>query len=468
MSKKSVLNDKGKGTGHREVRPIWNNTQRINHQNKFVPTAVLSRSRRMPVSTAKQNVNTATPKNRVNVSKLKINNFPKSHSPIKRPFYKSTVLNTRALKEKVNIVSVNGVNTAGQTVVSTVKGNRVTTVEAPTGCVWRPKKTDLKMAPMTILDHGSQKEHMTGNKALLTDYQDIDGGFVFFGGSTRGGKITCIVTAGNQTNKNASPQETNGNTGLKKNVDARQTKEENVFTQQYILFPLWSSISSSYKSSDDKAKDYTVDDDACKKTVQNHQVKYDQALKNEKITRANSTNSFNTVSTLVNTASASRTFSPVDHQVDSSFVPLVESFLLIWVEAMARGTACIQDSEGWTLVDLLVAKAQLTILNHLDELPLECIEHMENKIDSLGNGRVIIQRDFDQLETELQEARTQISEFQKVQIRHDGEIVLAGVRTSTLEILIEDIQVRHRSDTKNLLNKIHKLKNHKGGPPLDY
>ncbi|GKE27693.1 hypothetical protein Tco_1443077, partial [Tanacetum coccineum] len=32
--------------------------------------------------------------------------------------------------------------------------------------------------------------HMTGNKALLTDYHDIDGGFVAFGGSTRGGKIT--------------------------------------------------------------------------------------------------------------------------------------------------------------------------------------------------------------------------------------------------------------------------------------
>ncbi|GJV71409.1 hypothetical protein Tco_1491404 [Tanacetum coccineum] len=102
-----------------------------------------------------------------------------------------------------------------------------------------------------------------------------------------------------------------------------------------------------------------------------------------------------------------------------------------------------------------------TILNHLDELPLECIEHVENKIEGLGNGRVILQRDFDQLETELQEARTQISEFQ---IRHEDEIVLARVRTYTLEILIEDIQVRHRSDMKNLLNKIHKLKNHNGGP----
>ncbi|GJY45874.1 hypothetical protein Tco_0434937 [Tanacetum coccineum] len=52
-----------------------------------------------------------------------------------------------------------------------------------------------------------------------------------------------------------------------------------------------------------------------------------------------------------------------------------------------------------------------TILNHLDELPLERIEHMEDKIEGLGNGRVIIQRDFDQLEIELQEAHTQIAGF---------------------------------------------------------
>ncbi|GKB10939.1 putative ribonuclease H-like domain-containing protein [Tanacetum coccineum] len=32
--------------------------------------------------------------------------------------------------------------------------------------------------------------HMTGNKDFLSDYQDIDGGFVAFGGSARGGKIT--------------------------------------------------------------------------------------------------------------------------------------------------------------------------------------------------------------------------------------------------------------------------------------
>ncbi|GJV65128.1 hypothetical protein Tco_1475956 [Tanacetum coccineum] len=90
-----------------------------------------------------------------------------------------------------------------------------------------------------------------------------------------------------------------------------------------------------------------------------------------------------------------------------------------------------------------------TILNHLDELPLERIEHMEDKIEGLGNGRVIIQRDFDRLETELQEARTQISGFQREQIRHDDEIVLARVRISTLEMIIEDIQNGSQEDIKS-------------------
>nr|GEX14228.1 hypothetical protein [Tanacetum cinerariifolium] len=50
-----------------------------------------------------------------------------------------------------------------------------------------------------------------------------------------------------------------------------------------------------------------------------------------------------------------------------------------------------------------------TILNHLDELPLEHIEQVEEKIEGLSNVRIIIQRDLDSLETELQEARTQIA-----------------------------------------------------------
>nr|GFC00878.1 ribonuclease H-like domain-containing protein [Tanacetum cinerariifolium] len=40
-----------------------------------------------------------------------------------------------------------------------------------------------------IFDSGCSR-HMTGNKSYLTDYQEIDGGFVAFGGNAKGGKIT--------------------------------------------------------------------------------------------------------------------------------------------------------------------------------------------------------------------------------------------------------------------------------------
>nr|GEV45110.1 reverse transcriptase domain-containing protein [Tanacetum cinerariifolium] len=69
---------------------------------------------------------------------------------------------------------------------------------------------------------------------------------------------------------------------------------------------------------------------------------------------------------------------------------------------------------------------------------------MEDKIRGLGNGRVIIQRDFNRLETELKEAHTQIAELQKKKIGHDDEVVLAHVRISTLEMIIEDIQAAIR------------------------
>ncbi|GKF54884.1 hypothetical protein Tco_0165224 [Tanacetum coccineum] len=111
-------------------------------------------------------------------------------------FYKSTAPNTRISNEKVNTVRVNVVNTAGQTAVSAVKGNGVTAVKASAGCVWRPKMTDLNngnpqqaLKNQGIFDSGCSR-HMTGNKDFLTDYQELDDGFVAFGGSARGGKIT--------------------------------------------------------------------------------------------------------------------------------------------------------------------------------------------------------------------------------------------------------------------------------------
>ncbi|GJT83448.1 ribonuclease H-like domain-containing protein [Tanacetum coccineum] len=55
--------------------------------------------------------------------------------------------------------------------------------------LFREKNPQPTLKNKGIFDNGCSM-HMTGNKDFLTDYQDIDGGFVAFGGSARGGKKT--------------------------------------------------------------------------------------------------------------------------------------------------------------------------------------------------------------------------------------------------------------------------------------
>ncbi|GKA23458.1 putative ribonuclease H-like domain-containing protein [Tanacetum coccineum] len=56
---------------------------------------------------------------------------------------------------------------------------------------WKPSdgnpQQDLK--DKGVIDSGCSR-HMTGNRSYLTDYEEIDGGFVAFGGNSKGGKIT--------------------------------------------------------------------------------------------------------------------------------------------------------------------------------------------------------------------------------------------------------------------------------------
>ncbi|GKB30921.1 hypothetical protein Tco_0870322 [Tanacetum coccineum] len=88
-------------------------------------------------------------------------------------------------KKKVIPVRVNGVNTyllSGNSSYA-VKGNGVTAVYGLIG------KSTTRFEVQGIFDSGCSR-HMTGNTDFFTDYQDIDGGYVTFGGSTRGGKIT--------------------------------------------------------------------------------------------------------------------------------------------------------------------------------------------------------------------------------------------------------------------------------------
>ncbi|GJW28935.1 hypothetical protein Tco_0045810 [Tanacetum coccineum] len=99
------------------------------------------------------------------------------------------------------------------------------------------------------------------------------------------------------------------------------------------------------------------------------------------------------------------------------------------------------------------------ILNHPDELSLDHIEHIEDKIEGLENGRVIIQQDFDNLEAELQESHTQIAKLQRKQLGNNKGLLWLLFRWLNLEQIIKDIQVRHQADKESLLNAIYKHKN---------
>ncbi|GKF27549.1 hypothetical protein Tco_0093891, partial [Tanacetum coccineum] len=101
---------------------------------------------------------------------------------------------------------------------------------------------------------------------------------------------------------------------------------------------------------------------------------------------------------------------------------------------------------------------------HLDELSLDRIQHIEDKIECFGKGRVIIQQDFDNMETELQEARTQIAKLQRKQMGNNSKIALARFRIGNLEQIIKDIQVRHQADKESLLNAFYEPKNNQEGP----
>nr|GFB09433.1 hypothetical protein [Tanacetum cinerariifolium] len=98
------------------------------------------------------------------------------------------------------------------------------------------------------------------------------------------------------------------------------------------------------------------------------------------------------------------------------------------------------------------------ILNHLDELSLDRIKNIKRNIEGLGKGRVIIQQDFYNLETELQVTRAQVAKLQRKQLGQNNKIALACFRIIDLEQIIKEIQAHHQADKESLLDAIYELK----------
>ncbi|GJX86527.1 hypothetical protein Tco_0337301 [Tanacetum coccineum] len=118
------------------------------------------------VNTARP-INTAFPRPTGNCAIPASNVFNKAHSHVSMPFNKFTTNKNSNFNEKVN----------------TVRGN-VTTVGPK--AVGNPQ---LELQEKGIIDIGCSR-HMTGNMSYLSNYEEIDGGYVAFGGDTKGGKIT--------------------------------------------------------------------------------------------------------------------------------------------------------------------------------------------------------------------------------------------------------------------------------------
>nr|GEZ29664.1 hypothetical protein [Tanacetum cinerariifolium] len=56
MAKQAALTkSKEKNIGQQANRQVWNNVQRVNHQNKFVPSSFLTKTGKIPVNAARQN-----------------------------------------------------------------------------------------------------------------------------------------------------------------------------------------------------------------------------------------------------------------------------------------------------------------------------------------------------------------------------------------------------------------------------
>ncbi|GKA34612.1 hypothetical protein Tco_0721041 [Tanacetum coccineum] len=210
----------------KEERPMWNHSRRVNHKNfsnqkthphlkrNFVPQTVLTRFDPILLNTARP-VDADQPRPTMNYARPMSNVFNKAHSYVRRPInqkttttYSNFTYNVNTARPRVNTARprVNTikprVNTARpKAVFSSVKGNKGNAVKASACWVWRPKNKVLDHVSKNnsnpqqdlkgkgVIDSGCSR-HMTGNRSYLTDFEEIDGGFVAFGGNPKGGKIT--------------------------------------------------------------------------------------------------------------------------------------------------------------------------------------------------------------------------------------------------------------------------------------
>ncbi|GJR36245.1 putative ribonuclease H-like domain-containing protein [Tanacetum coccineum] len=154
----------------------------------MVPRTVLTRSSPISLNAARPD-NTVQPRTTVNNAGPMKNVINNAYSTARRPFNKITAGNNINFNKRVNIVNDKNVNAARpneivktarpKAVLSAVKGNKGNAVKASACWVWRLKHK--------VLVYVSRNN---GASMAIYNYKEINGGFVAFGGNSKGGKIT--------------------------------------------------------------------------------------------------------------------------------------------------------------------------------------------------------------------------------------------------------------------------------------
>ncbi|GJS63337.1 ribonuclease H-like domain-containing protein [Tanacetum coccineum] len=194
------------------VKPVWNNAQRVNHQNFAKKTHPCAKKNMVPKAILMKQVNAAHSKTTVNAARPMSYLSKIAHSTVKRPIHKNTTLKNSNIDQRVNTVSGKKNTARPKAVVNAVKENNFNDVKASACWVWKPKtkiqvsdglgpqkkliflsnvqgNPQMDLQDQGVIDSGCSR-HMTGNMSYLTDYEEIDRGYVAFGGNPKGGKIT--------------------------------------------------------------------------------------------------------------------------------------------------------------------------------------------------------------------------------------------------------------------------------------
>nr|GEZ05394.1 hypothetical protein [Tanacetum cinerariifolium] len=143
--------------------------------------------RAVTVNTARP-VNTAHPKRTMDAAKPRSCFSNSAHSIVKRPINNRVTPKNSKINQKVNTVRAKHVNTARpQAVLNAIQENQ--------------GNPQPELQEKGVIDSGYSM-HMTGNMSYLSEYEEIDGGYVAFGGDPKGGKITdkdteCVILSPN-------------------------------------------------------------------------------------------------------------------------------------------------------------------------------------------------------------------------------------------------------------------------------